>query len=102
MSPRPAREFAVPAREIALPAGEFPVPARVFERHCAAESAKDVEGIMATLDDDIEHDLVGDAVLHDRTAIAARYKGLFDVLAEDSMTSLHRYHGAAYRATADR
>lgn len=68
----------------------------VFERHCAAEAAKDVEGIMATLADDVEHDLVGDATLHDHSAIAARYTGLFDVLAEDSMTSLHRYHGADF------
>lgn len=70
----------------------------VFERHCAAEEAKDVDAILATLTDDAEHDVVGDplGILTDRGAIAKRYHDLFDVLSEDSLTSLRRYHGADF------
>lgn len=67
----------------------------VFERHCAAEAAKDVDAILATLGDDATHDVVGDPLgtLTDRSMIAKRYRELFDVLDEDSMDSLRRYHG---------
>jgi steroid delta-isomerase-like uncharacterized protein len=70
----------------------------VFARHCAAENAKDVEAIIETLTEDVEHDMVGDplGVLTDRAAIAKRYQDLFDVLTSESMTSLRRYHGADF------
>ena len=70
----------------------------VFDRHCAAEAANDIETIMDTLTDDAEHDVVGDpaGVLRGREAIAQRYTELFGSLAEDKMESLHRYHGEGF------
>ena len=70
----------------------------VFARHCAAEFANDVDAILDTLTDDVEHDVVGDplGVLTERAAIAKRYQDLFDVLTADSMTSVRRYHGADF------
>jgi ketosteroid isomerase-like protein len=67
----------------------------VFARHCAAEAANDVDGILATLTDDIEHDVVGDpnGVLHDRALIAERYAETFTALEDTSMKTLHRHHG---------
>jgi steroid delta-isomerase-like uncharacterized protein len=68
----------------------------VFERHCAAEMAKDLDAILATLADGAEHDLVGDRVLTEPEDIAKRYSDLFDSLVTESMTTVHRYHGADF------
>ncbi|MFG1798000.1 nuclear transport factor 2 family protein [Nocardia sp. NPDC049149] len=67
----------------------------LFARHCAAEAANDVDAIMDTLAEDIEHDAVGDpqGVLYDHTAIAQRYRELFAGIREDKMESVHRYYG---------
>ena len=67
----------------------------VFERHCEAERAGDVEAILDTLTDDAEHDVIGDpaGVLRGRDAIRPRYKELFSALAEDSFENVRRYHG---------
>jgi uncharacterized protein len=70
----------------------------VFARHCAAEAANDVDGILDTLTDDIEHDLVGDpnGVLYDRALIAKRYVETFTALEDSSMKMLHRHHGEGF------
>src|SRR5688500_180271 len=70
----------------------------VFDRHCAAEAAQDVEAILDTLTDDAEHDVVGDptGVLRGRAAIAQRYRNLFAALEEDKMESVRRYHGDGF------
>jgi steroid delta-isomerase-like uncharacterized protein len=70
----------------------------VFERHCAAEAAKDVDGILDTLTDDVEHDVVGHpaGVLHDRSAIAERYREVFAGLDDEKVENLHRYHGEGF------
>ncbi|MFD6160336.1 ester cyclase [Nocardia sp. NPDC060256] len=67
----------------------------LFERHCAAEAANDVDAIMATLADEVEHDAVGDpqGTLRDPAAIAQRYRDLFEAISEDKMESIHRYYG---------
>ena len=70
----------------------------LFARHCAAESAKDLPEIMATLADGAEHDVVGDpdGVLTDRGAIEKRYRALFDIFANDTLTPLRRYYGSDF------
>lgn len=70
----------------------------LFARHCAAEAAKDMDGILDTLTDDVEHDVVGDpaGVLHDRGLIIKRYEEIFAGLTDDSAESLHRYHGTDF------
>jgi steroid delta-isomerase-like uncharacterized protein len=67
----------------------------LFAQHCAAEVANDVDGILDTLTDDVEHDVVGDpaGVLRDRAAIAKRYTEIFTALEDSSMTTLRRHHG---------
>jgi ketosteroid isomerase-like protein len=70
----------------------------VFERHCSAELAKDVEAILDTLTEDAEHDVIGDpaGVLRGRAAIAPRYKELFTALEEDAFESIRLYHGTDF------
>jgi steroid delta-isomerase-like uncharacterized protein len=70
----------------------------VFAKHCAAEVANDVDGILDTLTDDVEHDVVGDprGVLHDRALIAERYVETFTALRDATMDTLHRHHGADF------
>jgi len=67
----------------------------VFERHCEAEKIHDVAGILDTLTEDAEHDVIGDptGVLRGRAAIEPRYKELFTALAEDRFENLRRFHG---------
>ncbi|MBF6547427.1 ester cyclase [Nocardia brasiliensis] len=67
----------------------------LFERHCAAEAANDVDAIMDTLAADVEHDAVGDpqGILREPAAIAERYRALFAAIKEDKMESVHRYYG---------
>jgi steroid delta-isomerase-like uncharacterized protein len=67
----------------------------LFDRHCAGEAAKDVAAVMATLADDVAHDVVGDpdGVLTDALAIEKRYLALFDTFADDTLTPLRRYYG---------
>src|SRR5919197_5096210 len=68
---------------------------KLYDAHAAAEAVGDVGGVMQTLADDVEHDVVGDprGVLHDRTAIAQRYRELFDSIKEERFETLHRHHG---------
>src|SRR3979411_1344993 len=70
----------------------------VFDRHCAAEAANDIEAILDTLTDDAEHDVVGDpaGVVRGREAIAQRDKELCAALAEDKMEPLRRHHGEGF------
>ena len=70
----------------------------VFARHCAAEIAKDVDAILDTLSDHVEHDVVGDpsGVLHDRALIGKRYAETFAALEDTALTTLHRYHGDGF------
>jgi steroid delta-isomerase-like uncharacterized protein len=68
---------------------------KLYDAHAAAEAGGDVDGVMDTLADEVEHDVVGDprGVLHDRGAIAARYRELFASIDEDRFENLHRYYG---------
>jgi ketosteroid isomerase-like protein len=70
----------------------------LFARHCAAEFANDTAGILDSLTDDVEHDVVGDpaGVLYDRGLIAKRYHEVFTALADESLTRLRRYYGDGY------
>lgn len=71
----------------------------IYQRHCDAEAAKDVDGVLATYADTIEHDLVGDpnGVIRDPELIGKRYtEMLFANFTDDGMTTLHRYHGADF------
>lgn len=69
---------------------------RVLAAHFAAEAEGDVEGIVATLTDDVIHDTVGfpgGEVLRDHDAIAARYAQLFAVVQDATVEPVSRLHG---------
>jgi steroid delta-isomerase-like uncharacterized protein len=70
----------------------------LFDRHGAAEAAKNVDAVIATLADDVEHDFVGDpdGILTDVDAIKKRYLTLFGTFADETLTPLRRYYGADF------
>ena len=68
---------------------------RKLDEHFAYEAADDVEGVLATLSDDVEHDIVGSPTGPVRGPEAARgfYEALFADLADGSVRSKRRLYG---------
>ena len=68
---------------------------RKLDEHFAYEAADDVEGVLATLSDDVEHDIVGSPAGPVRGPKAARgfYEALFADLADGSVRSTRRLYG---------
>jgi ketosteroid isomerase-like protein len=68
---------------------------RKIEEHFAFEARDDVEGVLATLSDDVEHDIVGAPTGPTRGREAARgfYESLFADLSDGEFTTLRRYYG---------
>lgn len=75
-----------------------PVMDEVLERHFAAEAAHDLPGILATLTDDCEHDIVGwpPGPVRGHAAIRPFYERLFQDLKAEKVTPLRRYHGDGF------
>ncbi|MEQ8935021.1 MAG: ester cyclase [Amphiplicatus sp.] len=63
--------------------------------HFGFEAKDDVEGVLATLSPDVEHDIVGwpSGPTRGREAAAAFYKIMFADFAESSVENLRRYYG---------
>ncbi|HWN32807.1 MAG TPA: ester cyclase [Pseudonocardia sp.] len=70
----------------------------IMARHYAAEAAHDLEALMATLVDGVEHDVVGHPtpVLHDPAAIRARYAELFADLGDERVEPMRRLYGSDF------
>lgn len=68
---------------------------RMVDRHFRFEAEDDVEGVLSTMVEDLEHELVGGPFgpLRGRDAARGFYKTLFADLAGEKVTSLRRYHG---------
>ncbi len=68
---------------------------RVVEEHFAIEARADIEGILATFTDDIEHDVVGmpGGPLRGKTAARAFYAALTRELPATDAIPRHRYYG---------
>ncbi|HWT12888.1 MAG TPA: ester cyclase [Allosphingosinicella sp.] len=68
---------------------------RKLDEHFAFELADDVDGVIATLDEDVEHDIVGWPSGPARGAQAVRpfYEALFADLADGSVRSTRRLYG---------
>lgn len=66
-----------------------------LDEHFAFEAADDVEGVLATLAEDVEHDIVGSPSGPVRGRDGARlfYESLFADLAEGKVESTRRLHG---------
>jgi uncharacterized protein len=65
------------------------------DEHFAFEARDDVEGVLATLSPDVEHDIVGSpsGPTHGREGARAFYVGLFSDLAESNAEAIRRLYG---------
>lgn len=68
---------------------------RIIDEHFAFEANDDVEGVLATLAADVEHDVVGSPVgaLRGREAARPFYEALFADLSEGRVETLRRLYG---------
>jgi uncharacterized protein len=66
-----------------------------MDEHFAFEACDDVEGVLATLADECEHDIVGwpGGPTQGREAPRGFYEALFRDLADGRVETLRRYHG---------
>lgn len=68
---------------------------RMIDRHFRFEAEDDVDGVLSTMVDDVEHDVVGSPTgpLRGRTAARGFYDALFADLSGGKVTTLRRYYG---------
>lgn len=68
---------------------------RRIDEHFAFETADNVEGVLATLTPDVEHDIVGAPTgpTHGREGARSFYESLFADLSDGRVQSLRRYYG---------
>lgn len=66
-----------------------------LDEHFGFEAADDVEGVLATLADEVEHDIVGwpTGPTHDRAQVRRFYESLFSDLADGEIRSDRRLYG---------
>ena len=71
---------------------------RKIDEHFAFEASDNVEGVLATLAADAEHDIVGSPTgpTHGRESARGFYEGLFADLAESRVETLRRLYGADF------
>lgn len=68
---------------------------QMIDRHFRFEAEDDVDGVLSTMVDDVEHDVVGypTGPAHGKTAARGFYDALFADLSGDKVTTLRRYYG---------
>jgi ketosteroid isomerase-like protein len=66
-----------------------------LDEHFGFEAADNVEGVLSTLTDDVEHDIVGwpFGPSHGRDATKAFYEATFADLADGTVRSVRRFYG---------
>lgn len=71
---------------------------RKLDEHFGYEARDDVEGVLATLAPDVEHDIVGwpGGPAHDREGARAFYETLFNDLSDGKVRCLRRLHGDGF------
>lgn len=71
---------------------------RKLDEHFRYEMSDDIEGVLATLANDVEHDIVGSPTGPTRGREGARgfYNQLFADLADGQVQTLRRLHGADF------
>jgi ketosteroid isomerase-like protein len=69
-----------------------------LDEHFGFEARDDVEGVLSTLTDDVEHDIVGWPLGPSRGPAEARafYESLFADFAEGTVRSVRRLHGQRF------
>ena len=69
----------------------------LVDGHFQAEIDGDLDRLLATFADDVEHDVVGNpAVSTGKGEVTAFYRGLLTDLALDDITTVRRYHGDGF------
>jgi hypothetical protein len=69
----------------------------LVDAHFAAESDADIDRLLSTFADDVEHDVVGNPrVSSGRAEVAAFYRQLLADLDLQTIESVHRYHGDGF------
>ena len=69
----------------------------LVDDHFEAEIDGDLDRLLATFADDVEHDVVGNpAVSHGKVDVAAFYRGLLADLEFDEIRTVRRYHGDGF------
>lgn len=70
----------------------------IMDRHFGFEAADDVEGVLSTLTDDVEHDIVGwpPGPGHGREGARAFYEQMFRDLSESKVTTRKRLYGDGF------
>jgi steroid delta-isomerase-like uncharacterized protein len=70
----------------------------IIEAHFRCEVAGDVEGTLATLTDDVVHDVVGDptGILHGQAAVGVRYGYLHSNVKGENVEVKHRLYGTNF------
>jgi len=68
---------------------------RMIDRHFRFEAEDDADGVLSTMLDDVEHDVVGypTGPVRGKDAARAFYDALFADLAGEKVTTLRRYYG---------
>ena len=71
---------------------------RVVNEHFGYEARDDVEGVLASLADEVEHDIIPsrDGILDSKEEIRARYESLFAAIKGESVKPLRRYYGDGF------
>jgi len=70
---------------------------RLVDEHFAAEVHQDLDTLLATFADDVEHDVVGSGtVSHGKSQVEAFYRSLLQDLTFESIERVRRYHGATF------
>ena len=70
---------------------------RIIDEHFQAELDEDIEAVVSTFADDVEHDVVGrPSVSRGRDEAAAFYRELFADLRLERFETVHRYHGVDF------
>lgn len=66
-----------------------------LDEHFGFEAADNIHGVLATLTDDVEHDIVGwpTGPVQGRDSVRPFYEALFADLADGRVESLRRYYG---------
>jgi predicted ester cyclase len=76
----------------AIPKQQFD---QMIDRHFRFEAEDDVDGVLSTMANDVEHDVVGSPTgpVHGQQAARGFYDALFADLSGEKVTSLRRYYG---------
>ena len=71
---------------------------RIVNEHFGYEATDDVDGVLATLTDDVAHHVVGAPTgeLHGKEAVRPLYEGLFDALKGEGVEPVARWYGVDF------